>query len=74
MKAEIKVINKEISSKKRKSFHRILNEAKLLNLMKVKQSKTKLNMLFSPTLLAENTLEVLLKMKFISNMNAIADH
>ena len=74
MKAEIKVINKEISSKKRKSFHRILNEAKLLNLMKEKQSKTRLNMLFSPMLLAENTLEVLLKMKFISIMNAIADH
>jgi len=46
----------------------------MLNLMKEKQSKTRLNMLFSPKLLAVNTLEVLLKMKFISNMNAIADH
>ena len=34
--------------------------------------KTRLNMLFSPTLPAKTTLEVMLKMKMLSNENIIA--
>ena len=34
----------------------------------------RLNMLFSPMLPADTTLEVLLKMRLISNVNAIDEH
>ena len=36
--------------------------------------RTRLNMLFSPTLLADTTLEVMLKMKILSNKNVVAEH